>query len=427
METRVGRDVLTPQAAGGVARGFRLTPVLMVLPAVVVLLAITVFPLVSTPALTLMWWDLTTGFPPQFVGLQNFARAFFQDPRFWNAMMNTGILVVVGVGLQTLIGMGLALELHRLGRLRTFVLSLLLIPVMIAPVIAGFQIRMIYNDQFGPLNYLLDQFTGGRFHGYAWLADPRVALGAVMFTDVWQWTPFMTLVVLAGLQAIPAELLEAAEVDGATGPQTLRRVMLPLLLPVILIAALAVFLFPVAWMFLTSFKSNPEFFAYPPVFIPKSFALTNYVDAMRFPPDGRGGIQGVRDSLIISVGSMVASVLVGVPAAYSFARFRTGGENLSFWVLSTRMFPPVASALPLFLVFKVLHLLDTHWALILANTIFNLPFVIWLLKGFFEDLPVELEEAAVIDGTTIFGAFRRFALPLVGPGVVVTARRSCIS
>ena len=199
-----------------------------------------------------------------------------------------------------------------------------------------------------------------------------------------------------------------------------------LLTSVILIAALAVFLFPVAWMFLTSFKSNPEFFAYPPVFIPKSFALTNYVNAMGFPPDGRGGIQGVRDSLIISVGSMVASVVVGVPAAYSFARFRTGGENLSFWVLSTRMFPPVASALPLFLVFKVLHLLDTHWALILANTIFNLPFVIWLLKGFFEDLPVELEEAAVIDGTTIFGAFRRIALPLVGPGLVVTALFSFI-
>ena len=242
METKVGRDVLAPQPARLVARGFRLTPVLMVLPAVVVLLAITVFPLVFTLRLTVMSWELTTGFPPQFVRLQNFARAFFQDPRFWNAMMNTGILAVVGVGFQTMIGMGLALELHQLGRLRTFVLSLLLIPVMIAPVIAGFQFRMIYNDQFGPLNYLLDRFTGGRFHGYAWLADPRVALGAVMFTDVWQWTPFMTLVVLAGLQAIPAELLEAAEVDGATGPQTLRRVMLPLLLPVIVIGVLVRFM-----------------------------------------------------------------------------------------------------------------------------------------------------------------------------------------
>src|SRR5256712_8335813 len=148
METRVGRHVLAPQPAGRVARGFRLTPVLMVLPAVVVLLAITVFPLVSTLRLTVMSWELTTGVPPQFVGLQNFARAFFQDPRFWNAMMNTGILAVVGVGLQTLIGMGLALELHRLARLRQFGPSLLLIPAMIAPALAGLPFRPIYNAQF---------------------------------------------------------------------------------------------------------------------------------------------------------------------------------------------------------------------------------------------------------------------------------------
>ena len=89
METRVGRHVLAPQPAGRVARGFRLTPVLMVLPAVVVLLAITVFPLVSTLRLTVMSWELTTGFPPQFVGLQNFERAFFHDPRFWKDRKST--------------------------------------------------------------------------------------------------------------------------------------------------------------------------------------------------------------------------------------------------------------------------------------------------------------------------------------------------
>ncbi len=238
MDTRVGQDVLAPRWLGTTARRSRLTPLLMVLPAVAVLLAITVFPLVYTLRLTVLSWELTTGFPPQFVGLQNFARVLFQDPRFWNALMNTGILVGIGVGFQTVIGTGLALELNQLGRSRPFFLSLLLIPVMIAPVIAGFQFRMIYNDQFGPLNYLLDLMTGGRFRGYAWLADPHVALGAVMFTDVWQWTPFMTLVVLAGLQSMPGELLEAAEVDGASGPQRLWRITLPLLLPVIVVGIL---------------------------------------------------------------------------------------------------------------------------------------------------------------------------------------------
>jgi multiple sugar transport system permease protein len=220
----------------------RLGPIAMILPAVGVLLVITVFPLLYELRLTVVSWELTTGFPPQFVGLANFGRVFFQDPRFWNAVIKTGLLVVVGVGLQTVIGTGLALELHRLGRARTTVLSCLLIPVMIAPVIAGFQFRMIYNDQFGPLNYLLATLTHGAVRGAAWLADPRIALWAVMATDVWQWTPFMTLVVLAGLQAIPAELLEAAEVDGAAGPQTFWRVTLPLLLPVIVIGLLVRFM-----------------------------------------------------------------------------------------------------------------------------------------------------------------------------------------
>lgn len=198
------------------------------------------------------------------------------------------------------------------------------------------------------------------------------------------------------------------------------------LVALVLIAALIFFLFPVVWMILTSFKTNAEYFSNPPVFIPHNFSLTNYFNAMRPVPEGRGGIQGLRDSLIISIATMIVTVVVGSLAAYSFARYRTGGENLSFWVLSTRMFPPVASALPLFLLFKQFDLLDKHLALIIANTIFNLPFVIWLLKGFFEDLPVELEEAALIDGASPFGAFWRVALPLVTPGLVATALFSFI-
>lgn len=194
----------------------------------------------------------------------------------------------------------------------------------------------------------------------------------------------------------------------------------------IIVLALVFFLFPVAWMILTSFKTQAEYFARPPVYIPQGFDLTNYLNAMRLPPDGRGGIQGLRDSLIISLGSTIASVVIGSLAAYSFARFRTGGENLSFWVLSTRMFPPVASALPLFLVFRQLHLLDTHLALIIANTVFDLPFVIWLMKGFFEDLPIDLEEAALIDGCSHLGALRHIVLPLVTPGLVATALFSFI-
>jgi len=194
----------------------------------------------------------------------------------------------------------------------------------------------------------------------------------------------------------------------------------------VLIIALIFFMFPVIWMFLTSFKTEAEYFSYPPVFIPEDFSFRNYFNAMAFPPDGRGGLQGLRDSLIIASATAVASVLIGSLAAYGLSRFKTGGDNFSFWILSTRMFPPVAAALPLFLIFKEIKLLDTHLALIIANTVFALPFVIWLLKGFFDELPVELEEAALIDGCSHWGAFTRVALPLVTPGLVATALFSFI-
>jgi multiple sugar transport system permease protein len=194
----------------------------------------------------------------------------------------------------------------------------------------------------------------------------------------------------------------------------------------VLVIALILFMFPVVWMFLTSFKTEAEYFSYPPVFIPEDFSLRNYFNAMAFPPDGRGGLQGLRDSLIIALSTSLVSVLIGSLAAYSLSRFKTGGENFSFWILSTRMFPPVAAALPLFLIFKEIKLLDTHLALIIANTIFNLPFVIWLLKGFFDELPGELEEAALIDGCSHWGAFARVALPLVTPGLVATSLFSFI-
>jgi len=189
---------------------------------------------------------------------------------------------------------------------------------------------------------------------------------------------------------------------------------------IILLLALAFFLFPVFWTFVTSFKTQKEFFTYPPVFLPQQIDLHNYVGAMIPPPDGRHGFKSLMDSGIVALGTTVLSMLLGAPAAYSLARWKTGGDDLSFWILSTRMFPPVAAALPLFFIFQRLKLLDTYYVLILANTIFVLAFVIWMLKGYFEDLPTELEEAALIDGCSSYRAFTLIALPLVAPGLVAT-------
>jgi multiple sugar transport system permease protein len=216
----------------------RRAAILFVLPAALTLLAITIFPLIYELRLAFMAWELTTDTPAMFVGLQNFGRILFRDPRFWSSMRVTATLMVFGVALQLSIGTGLALLLNRLGRWRTPLVSLLLIPVMIAPVVAGFQFRMIYHDQFGPLNYVIELLTFGLWGGFAWIADPQVALFAILMTDVWQWTPFLMLIVLAGLQSVPVELYEAAEVDGASSWQTFWRITIPLLMPVVVIGIL---------------------------------------------------------------------------------------------------------------------------------------------------------------------------------------------
>lgn len=216
----------------------RSIPILFVLPALILLLAITIFPLLYELRLAFVSWELTASTKSTFVGLQNFKNILFHDERFWSSLQVTLILMIGGVSIELFIGTVLALLLNGLKRSRTFLLSLFLIPVLIAPVVAGFQFRMIYHDQFGPLNYIIELLTFGHWRGFAWIADPKVALFAIMMTDVWQWTPFLMLIILAGLQAIPVELYEAAEVDGATDTQMFWHITIPMILPVIIIGIL---------------------------------------------------------------------------------------------------------------------------------------------------------------------------------------------
>lgn len=133
---------------------------------------------------------------------------------------------------------------------------------------------------------------------------------------------------------------------------------------------------------MTSFKDKGEYFTYPPVFIPRSFDVEHYLQGMKL-----GGTRGIRDSFIIAASTTLLSVALGSLAAYSLARFHIGGENLAFWILSVRMMPPIASILPLFLFFRSLRWLDTYQALILTHLLMNLPFAVWMMKGFLKSYP----------------------------------------
>lgn len=183
---------------------------------------------------------------------------------------------------------------------------------------------------------------------------------------------------------------------------------------------LIVVLVPFLWLVSTSFKREIDYLAYPPRLIPDSWTLSGY--RVLFQRNQLGHF--FLNSVIITLASTGASVFLGAIAAYSLSRaklpFRLG-PLIAFWMLLTRMYPAIATAIPYFLIIRDLHLLDTRWALIVTYTAFNLPFVIWLLIGFYAELPPDLERAAMIDGCGVWGRYVKIVLPLSTPALVATA------
>ena len=189
---------------------------------------------------------------------------------------------------------------------------------------------------------------------------------------------------------------------------------------------LGFFVFPIFWMLLTSFKPEEAIMVSPPRFF---FTPTteNYVHALH----DKNFLFYIKNTLIISVISTAIVVAFGSLAAYSFARYNVGDGHILFFILSTKMMPAIAVILPYFLIFrdvgktaigKSLHLgLDQHGALIVSYVMFNLPFAIWLLVSFFQDIPRSLEHSARLDGLSRIQVLRKVTFPLAAPGIAVTA------
>jgi multiple sugar transport system permease protein len=192
-----------------------------------------------------------------------------------------------------------------------------------------------------------------------------------------------------------------------------------------IVLALLWTLFPVYWLAVNSFKIDLDIFAVPPVWFDFTPTLKHYVATFIERPFLRYSL----NSLIIAVSTTIISLVFGTMAGYALARFTYPGRvrpNLSFWILSTRMMPPIVTIIPLFIFFNYFSLLNTKTAVVIAYTAFNLPFVTWMMKSYFQDLPVELEEAAMVDGDTRWGAFIHVALPLARPGLAATSIFSLI-
>lgn len=172
-------------------------------------------------------------------------------------------------------------------------------------------------------------------------------------------------------------------------------------------------LFPIYWLLLTSLKKPIDVTARPPKFVFPPF-LQNYADVLHDP-----SVWGFfRASTTVALGSTIVVLLIGIPTAYVLARYRfRGNADFGFWILTTRVTPPVAVLIPFFVMYVKTGLLDTSLGLIIAHVAMNLSIVVWLMKGFFEDLPPEFEEAAFMDGASYFQAFYQICLPVAMPGI----------
>lgn len=184
-----------------------------------------------------------------------------------------------------------------------------------------------------------------------------------------------------------------------------------------LAVAMVFFLFPIYWMLATSIKPPNEWQVNPPVFLPTHLYLRNYHDALFT----YNAVKGLVDSAVVSVTSTVISMVVGTLAGFSLARYKTGGNQLSFFILSALFLPPVAIGIPMFVFWSQLGLVDTYTALVVEYLVFTIPFVTWVMKSFFEDIPPALEESAMVNGASRMRAFVGVVLPAARPALVSTA------
>lgn len=199
-----------------------------VLPTILLLLALNIFPLIYSVALSFSNVSTDNGLTFGSATLDNW-RTLLQDSSFTDSLKFTIFFVVVSVAIEYFIGFGLALLLWRHIRFGSFFRVLFSIPMMLAPVAIGFMFRMVYDQSNGPVDAILQ---GVGINAVPWLSQPHWAVASVIIMDIWEWTPLMFLLLLAGLQALPDEAIEAAQLDGASGLRVVTSIIFPILAPI---------------------------------------------------------------------------------------------------------------------------------------------------------------------------------------------------
>jgi len=204
---------------------------LFIIPTIVFLIVFNIFPLIYSLGYSFTDFRASTNAPANFVGLKNY-RELLNDPYIWNNFAVTAKYVIVSVLGQVVVGFGTAMLLNRDIPLKGLITTLLLLPMMLSMAVVGLFWKLLYDPSWGVINWVLDL---GKFQ---WLGDPKMALYAVAITDIWMWSPFVMLLSLAGLSAVPKHLYEAAAIDRAGTLYTFFRITLPLVAPILMIAVI---------------------------------------------------------------------------------------------------------------------------------------------------------------------------------------------
>jgi multiple sugar transport system permease protein len=204
---------------------------LFVIPTIVFLILINIFPLFYSLFLSFADYSAVSGKPPDFIGIQNY-REILHDPHIWESLYVTMKYVIISVSGQLMVGFGIALLLNRAIPFKGTITTLLMLPMMMSMAIVGLFWKLLYSPSWGIINYLLG------LEKFVWISNPKMALLAIAITDIWMWSPFVMLLSLAGLSAIPQHLYEAAAIDRASRWFTFRRITLPLVTPLLLIAVI---------------------------------------------------------------------------------------------------------------------------------------------------------------------------------------------
>jgi multiple sugar transport system permease protein len=276
---------------------------LLIIPALLVMSLVFVYPIARAFWLSLFAQNLGTQLQPVFSGLGNYGRAI-GDGRFWQSILNTSVFTIFSVTLELILGLGIALVLNQSFRGRGIVRTISIIPWALPTAVMGLAWAWIFNDQYGVVNDLLMRL-GLIDRGINWLGDPIWAMVALIIADVWKTTPFIAIILLAGLQNISGDLYEAHAIDGAKSWQSFWQITLPLITPQILIAALFRFAQAFGIFDLVQVMTSGG-----PAGATETISIYIYTTVMRYLDFGYGASLVVVTFLILIFAVAIASLLL---------------------------------------------------------------------------------------------------------------------